>query len=40
MTYNLITDGMKGSIEASNVNFDYDGKSYYDAQFFICLPIG
>ncbi|MCK5110193.1 MAG: DUF3365 domain-containing protein [Arcobacteraceae bacterium] len=40
MTYNLITDGMKGSIEASNVSFDYDGKHYYGAQFLIYLPIG
>ena len=38
MTYNLITDGMKGKIEANNISFDYDNKSYNGAIFTIVLP--
>ncbi|MEA3498822.1 MAG: PAS domain-containing sensor histidine kinase [Campylobacterota bacterium] len=40
MTYNLITNGMKGNIEAINTDFQYNGKSYTGAQFTITLPLG
>ena len=39
MTYNLIVDGMGGTVEASNVSYDYDGKDYVGAEFEIILPI-
>lgn len=39
MTYNIITDGLKGSIEASNQTFDYDGHSLIGAQFTIKIPL-
>ncbi len=35
MTYNLIVDGMKGSIEAYNDTYEYEGKSYSGAIFKI-----
>ncbi|MCK5111637.1 MAG: ABC transporter substrate-binding protein [Arcobacteraceae bacterium] len=38
MTYNLITKGMNGAIEAKNVEFQYNGKKYTGAQFEITLP--
>ena len=38
MTYNLITDGMKGEITARNIKFSYNGDSYYGAEFTIILP--
>jgi len=38
MTYNLITNGMKGSIEAKNTTFNYDSNNYTGAQFTIHLP--
>ena len=39
MTYNLIVDGMGGSIEVENLNYDYDGKEYTGAEFKIILPL-
>ena len=39
MTYNLIVDGMKGSIEANNKEFEYNGKKYLGAEMIISLPI-
>ncbi|MCK5110933.1 MAG: PAS domain-containing protein [Arcobacteraceae bacterium] len=39
MTYNLIVDGMKGTIEAHNVKFQYNDKNYTGAEFTIILPI-
>ncbi|MGB3751308.1 MAG: transporter substrate-binding domain-containing protein, partial [Arcobacteraceae bacterium] len=39
MTYNLIVDGMTGTIEAKTLDFEYDGKSYTGAEFTISLPI-
>ena len=39
MTYTIITDGMNGSINPSNVTFTYDNKNYKGAQFKICLPV-
>jgi PAS domain S-box-containing protein len=39
MTYNLIVEGMNGSIEASNVTYEYKDKKYKGAQFIINLPI-
>ncbi|MGB3751417.1 MAG: ATP-binding protein [Arcobacteraceae bacterium] len=39
MTYNLITDGMKGEITVQNINFNYMKKSYSGAEFTITLPL-
>ncbi len=39
MTYNLITDGMKGTIEAHNVNYKYNEEDYTGAEFVIMLPL-
>ncbi len=38
MTYNLITNGMSGSIEVKNTTFNYDSVNYTGAQFTIHLP--
>ena len=37
MTYNLIVDGMGGTIEANNVSYKYDDKEYTGAEFVITL---
>ena len=37
MTYNLITEGMGGTIEVSNTTFEYNNKNYKGAQFIIEL---
>ena len=39
MTYNLIVDGMNGTIEANNVTYTYLGKEYTGAEFKITLPL-
>ena len=39
MTYNLIVDGMNGTIKASNTNYEYNSKVYNGAEFIISLPI-
>mgnify|MGYP000462164104 CR=1 FL=1 len=39
MTYKLIVDGMNGTIEANNVNFDYENKEYKGTEFMITLPL-
>ncbi len=39
MTYNLVVDGMNGTIEANNVDYKYDSKDYTGAEFVISLPI-
>ena len=39
MTYMLIIDGMKGSIKANNVEFEYDGQKHNGAEFTISLPL-
>ena len=39
MTYNLIVDGMKGTIEANNVSFEFENKSYDGTEFIISLPL-
>ncbi len=39
MTYRLIVHGMKGTIKAKNVSFEYNGKEYTGAEFIITLPI-
>jgi len=39
MSYNLIVDGMKGKIEAKNVNYTYENNNYSGAEFVIALPI-
>jgi len=38
MTYNLIVDGMKGKIKATNVNYSYKNENYKGAEFTIILP--
>jgi len=38
MTYNLIVEGMKGTIEASNVSYEYNEYNYIGAEFLISLP--
>ncbi len=40
MTYKLIVEGMSGTIEAKNVNFEYEDNEYMGAEFRIILPIG
>ena len=37
MTYNIIFDGMKGTIEANNQNYTYNGEDYIGAEFTIIL---
>ena len=37
MTYNLITDGMQGTIEVKNITYMYNEKSYIGAEFIIRL---
>ena len=39
MSYKLIVDGMKGSIEVSNKEYNYNDIKYKGAQFTITLPI-
>ena len=39
MTYQLITEGMHGSIEVYNKNFEYEGKKLQGAEFIIKLPV-
>ena len=39
MTYNLIVNGMKGSIEATNIQYEYNEQNYNGALFTIQLPI-
>jgi signal transduction histidine kinase len=39
MTYNLIVDGMNGSIEAKNTTYTYQNQEYTGAKFIITLPI-
>ena len=39
MTYNLIVEGMNGTIEVQNVNFQHNGKNYSGAEFIISLPL-
>jgi len=39
MTYNLIVDGMGGTICGNNVEYKHKGKSYKGAEFTITLPI-
>ncbi len=39
MTYNLISDGMSGTIEAHNIDYEYNGKEYTGAEFIIILAL-
>jgi len=39
MTYNLITNGLKGSIKAKNKSFTYNNKDYKGACFTIVLKL-
>ena len=39
MTYNLLIDGMGGTIEAKNTNYEYENEKYEGALFTIKLPI-
>ncbi len=38
MTYNLIVEGMNGTIEAKNICFDYEDKNYNGVEITITLP--
>lgn len=39
MVYTIIVTGMNGTIEAYNIDYEYDGKKYTGAQFKITLPL-
>jgi len=39
MTYNLIVDGLSGTIEVDNLSYNYKEKSYTGAEFIIRVPI-
>ena len=39
MSKMIIQDSFKGTIKASNISFEYDGKNYIGAEFTILLPI-
>ncbi len=39
MIYNLIVDGMGGTVEAHNINYEYDGQEYIGAEFEITLSL-
>lgn len=39
MTYNLIVNGMRGSIETNNVVFTYETNNYTGTEFLISLPL-
>ncbi|MEA3352720.1 MAG: ATP-binding protein [Campylobacterota bacterium] len=39
MTYNLIVEGMDGTIEAANISYEYQQKNYKGAIFTIKLPL-
>ena len=39
MTYNLIVESMNGTIDAENVNFEFNSKKYIGAEFIITLPL-
>lgn len=39
MTYDIITNGLNGTISAQNVEYDYDNKHLKGAQFTIILPL-
>ena len=39
MSYNLIVDGMDGTIKANNSTYEYDGNEYCGAEFIITLPL-
>ncbi len=39
MTYNLVTEGMKGTISVQNSDFQYYGKKHKGAKFTILLPL-
>ncbi|MGB3751034.1 MAG: ATP-binding protein, partial [Arcobacteraceae bacterium] len=39
MTYNLIINGMNGSIEANNVVFTYKTNNYTGTEFVIAIPL-
>jgi|GEM_PF-2015858 len=39
MTYNIIVEGMSGTIEARNRNYSHNDKDYFGAEFTITLPL-
>lgn len=39
MTYNLITNGMKGKVLASNIEYKYENDSYVGVEFIIKIPL-
>ncbi len=38
MTYNLIVDGMNGTVEANNIKYVHNDQEYVGAEFKITLP--
>ena len=38
MTYNLIIDGMDGTVEATNQTYEYEDKEYTGAEFIVSIP--
>ncbi len=39
MTYDMITNGMNGTIEVNNIDYEYESKNYIGAEFSISIPI-
>jgi signal transduction histidine kinase len=39
MTYKLIVEGMKGTIESTNINYEYNNTYYRGALFTIIIPM-
>jgi len=39
MSYNLVTNGMKGTLEVKNDEYDFNGKHYKGASFNIIIPL-
>ena len=39
MSYNMITKGMKGTLIAENIEYEYENKYYKGANFIISLPL-
>ncbi len=39
MSYNLVTNGMKGTLEVKNDEYDFNGKHYKGACFGIVIPL-
>ena len=38
MSYQIVTNNLKGSIWVENIEFDYEGKRYNGAKFIVKIP--